>query len=43
MLHQGIEPQGYALMPYQAVSGDGLFEIGYKKGKVGHILLKLRD
>jgi hypothetical protein len=30
-------------MPYQTVFGDGFFGMEYKKGKVGHISLKLRD
>jgi hypothetical protein len=36
MLYQGIEPQGYGLMPYPAVFSDGFFGRGYKKGKAGH-------
>ena len=36
VLYQGIEPQGYGLMPYPAFFGDGFFGMGYKKGKAGH-------
>jgi hypothetical protein len=36
MFHQGIEPQGYGLMPYPAVFGNGFFGMRYKKGKAGH-------
>ena len=36
MLHQGIEPQGYRLMPYQAFFDDGFFGMGYEKRNAGH-------
>ncbi len=37
LLHQGIEPQGYGLMPYPAGCGDGFCGMEYKKGKAGHL------
>jgi len=42
MFQQGIEPQGYWRLPYQAGFSDGFFGVGYKKGKGGHILSENR-
>jgi hypothetical protein len=40
MLHQGISPQGYGLMPYQAVFGDGFFGMGYEKRNARHFFYR---
>jgi hypothetical protein len=42
MFQQGIEPQGYGRLPYQAGFSDGFFGVEYKKRKAGHVFLENR-